>query len=142
MAVAAGLVEKLGLKERPSRQAPKVRRGSECSPPLLFGTCALRDRSRQSLAAPLRCELWASQIALERALGLTSQHGRALSASDALGGTLAFAAGRVVVMYDAKKNTQRFVHATGPVSSVCFSADGTLIAAGQVSQLEAATCKA
>ncbi|KAA0166584.1 hypothetical protein FNF31_01362 [Cafeteria roenbergensis] len=93
MAAAAGPAKKPGLKERPSRHAPK--------------------------------------IALERALGLTSQHGRALSASDALGGTLAFAAGRVVVMYDAKKNTQRFVHATGPVSSVCFSADGTLIAAGQ-----------
>jgi len=66
---------------------------------------------------------------LERAVGLTSLHGRAMAAGP---GLLAFAAGRVVVLYDARKNTQKFLHADGPVSSIGMSADGSMVAAGQV----------
>ncbi len=58
MAAAAGPAKKPGLKERPSRHAPKVRRCPACSPPLLFGTrarCATRaETPRRPRCAALR----------------------------------------------------------------------------------------
>lgn len=73
-----------------------------------------------------------SQLSLERALGLSTVHGRALAASGAEDGCIGFAAGRMAVLYDPKRNTQRFLRATGAVTCLDISNDGSMLAAGQV----------
>jgi hypothetical protein len=69
-------------------------------------------------------------LTLERVIGTTTRHGTSLSASRA-DGSLAFAAGRLVVLSPAGPRAPA-AHLACPsaVTALCFSADGAYLAAG------------
>ena len=70
-------------------------------------------------------------IALERVIGLTSQHRCALAAHPSSGET-AYAAGCVVVLLNPKKNRQtRYFRASKPIASLAFSRCGRFLAVGE-----------
>ncbi len=63
-------------------------------------------------------EISAPALALERVIGLTTLHNCALSAHPA-SGEVAYAAGCVAVLYNAKRNRQsRYFRAAKPIASV------------------------
>ena len=72
-----------------------------------------------------------SPLALERVMGLTSQHNSALS-SHSYSGEVAYAAGCVAVLYHPKRNRQtRYFRTAKPIASLAFSQCGKFLAVGE-----------
>jgi WD40 repeat protein len=73
----------------------------------------------------------ASQLTLEKVLGVSCLHNSSLAVNPATG-EIAYAAGCVVVIYNAARNKQvRFFRAEKTVSCLAFSKDGDYLAIGE-----------
>lgn len=73
------------------------------------------------------------QLFLDKVVGTTSRHNAAM-AINTVTGEIAYAAGSVVVLYDAKSGQSRYLASPKPKSILCldFSPNGKYLAVGEV----------